>query len=208
MLVSGENMIYTYDMLKKSLKKYKAVDMKIKRMIDRQEVVRLTRNLYETDIKTPGYLVANAIYSPSYLSFDYALAYYDLIPERVVEYTCATYKKRKHKTYTNLLGRFSYRDVPSKVFPLGQTIYYEGEYAYVIATPEKALCDKLYITKAVTSKKEMRYLLFSDLRIEEEDFQNLNFDDLKLLCRLYESTNMKYLRKVLKDYENCNRGND
>ena len=84
-------------MLKCLLSEYKAPDNKIKRMCDQNELIKLTRNLYETDTKIPGYLVANAIYSPSYLSFDFALAYYGLIPEAVYVYTSATYcKKRKN----------------------------------------------------------------------------------------------------------------
>ena len=69
----------TYEMLRNSLTKYKAPDIKIKRMSDKNEIVKITKNLYETDKNTPGYLVANAIYSPSYLSFDYAMAYHGLI---------------------------------------------------------------------------------------------------------------------------------
>lgn len=84
-------MIVTYQMVKDSLKNYKAKDIKIKRMSDSGEIIKLTRNLYETDKTTSGYLVANAIYSPSYLSFDYALAYHRLIPESIYVYTCATF---------------------------------------------------------------------------------------------------------------------
>ena len=79
MLVRGENMIVTYEMLKESLTVYKAKDIKIKRMSVNKEIIKLTKNLYETNKNTPGYVVANAIYSPSYLSFDYALAYYGYI---------------------------------------------------------------------------------------------------------------------------------
>ena len=74
-------MIVTYEILKQIYQNYKAVDMKIKRMSDSKQIVKLTKNLYETNVSTAGYLVANDIYSPSYLSFDYELAYYGLIPE-------------------------------------------------------------------------------------------------------------------------------
>ena len=88
-------MIVTYQMLKESLSDYKNPDNKIKRMSDGGEIVKLTRNLYETNVNTPGHLVADAIYSPSYLSFDYALSYYGLIPEMVYIYTSATFNKKK-----------------------------------------------------------------------------------------------------------------
>lgn len=59
--------------------------------------------MYETDSNTPGYLLAGSIYGPSYLSFDFALAYYDLIPERVVNYTSATFGKKKKKNFILIL---------------------------------------------------------------------------------------------------------
>lgn len=97
-------MIATYEILKNSLANYKAPEIKIKRMSDRGEIIKITKNLYETDKETPGFLVANAIYGPSYLSFDYALAYYGLIPEAVYVYTSATFKQGKKKEYKNPLG--------------------------------------------------------------------------------------------------------
>lgn len=205
MLVRGGNMIATYEMLKQSLKGYKAKDMKIKRMVDCGEIVRLTRNLYETDPSIPGHLVANAIYSPSYLSFDYALAFYDLIPERVYVYTSATYDKKKTKMYKNKLGIFTYRDVPKHIYPYGIQLFKENDYYYAIATPQKAICDKLYTVNPVSNKEEMYNLLFNDLRIDIDELMQLDFRDFYILCDHYRSTNMKILRKVLGDiHENNN----
>lgn len=199
-------MIVTYEMLKNSLTKYKAPDIKIKRMSDNKEIIKLTKNLYETEINTPGYLAANAIYTPSYLSFDYALAYYGLIPEAVYVYTSATYNKKKKKQYNNTLGTFTYRDVPLNVYPYGINIIKEGEYSYLIATMEKAICDKLYTLKPVKNKKEMYDLLFNDLRINIDVLKKIDFEDLNILCDIYKSTNMKYLKKVIGDLNENNFG--
>lgn len=201
-------MIVTYEVLKQIYQNYKAVDMKIKRMSDSKQIVKLTKNLYETKVSTAGYLVANAIYSPSYLSFDYALAYYGLIPEAVYVYTSATFKKKKKKQYTNDLGTFTYRDVPPAVYPYGIQIIDEGEYCYTIATPEKAICDKLYTLKPVKNKKEMYRLLFHDLRIDMDLFKKLDFDDLNILCDIYSCTNMKILKKIVGDFYEDNFGAD
>lgn len=202
-------MIVTYEMLKKSLVRYKSRDNKIKRMCDKNEIVKLTKNLYETDVNSPGYLVANAIYAPSYLSLDYALAYYGLIPEAVYVYTSATYRKNKKKKYVNNLGTFTYRDVPPSVYPYGINIKKEGEYTFLIASAEKALCDKLYSVHPVKNKKELLSLLFDDLRIDVDLFYQLNFKDLSILCDLYKSTNLKFLKKVIGDInEHNSRTND
>ena len=226
-------MLMTYEMLRNSLTKYKAPDIKIKRMSDKNEIVKITKNLYETDKNTPGYLVANAIYSPSYLSFDYAMAYHGLIPETVYVYTSATFKKRKKKEYHNSLGTFTYCDdsdkrrgighvpvmevdEPSGVhvahpafevemfYPFGIEIISEGNRSYTIATPEKALCDKLYSLKPIRTKKAMKELLFNDLRIDIGLFKRLNFNDLNTLCDLYKTTNMRVLKKVIGDFNENN----
>lgn len=190
-------MIVIYEKLKNSLTQYKAPDIKIKRMSDSGEIIKLTKNLYEINQNTPGYLVANAIYTPSYLSFDYALAYHGLIPEAVYVYTSATYNKKKKKQYNNKLGTFIYRDVPSNVYPYGINIVKEGEYYYAIATAEKAICDKLYTLKPVKNKKEMYDLLFNDLRIDIHLLKEMDIEDLNILCDIYKSTNMKFLKKVI-----------
>lgn len=197
-------MLATYGMLKSSLSQYKASDNKIRRMCDKNEIVKLTKNLYETDLNVPGYLVANAIYSPSYLSFDYALAYHGLIPERVYVYTSATFRKNKKKKYTNKIGTFTYCDVPAACYPYGIEIKEEGQYTYLIASAEKALCDKLYSLPPVKNKKELCNLLFEDLRIDFDRFNELDFDDLSLLCDLYRCTNLKLLMKVIRDLRKSN----
>lgn len=200
-------MIETYEMLKSQLVNYLAPDIKIKRMSDNGEIIKL-KNLYETDKTVSGYLVANSIYGPSYLSFEYALAYHGLIPEAVYVYTNATYQKKKKKMYHNALGTFTYRDVPSKVYPYGIEIVKEKNYAYAIATAEKALCDKLYSIKPAKNKKEMIDLLFNNLRIDKNEFSHLNFENLNFLCDLYGSTNLKLLKKVIGDFSENNTTTD
>ena len=72
-----------------------------------------------------------------------------------------------------------------------------GEYSYLIAIPEKALCDKLYSMPPVTSVKGIEQMLFEDLRIDEEEFSRLNAEDLRLLGERYHCNNLKYLMKYL-----------
>lgn len=67
-----------------------------------------------------------------------------------------------------------------------------------MATAEKALCDKLYIMPPVRTIKELKRMLFEDLRIHEEDFDKLNRRDLLQLAPLYHSMNLNLLSKYLK----------
>lgn len=170
---------------------------KIHRDIKKKTLIPITKGVYETDERTPGHYLAGTIYGPSYLSFEYALSYHGLIPERVYTYTNATYGKNKTKRYKNSFGLFTYRDIPKNAYPYGVRSYIENGYSYIIALPEKALCDRLYIAPPQNSMKMLKTFIFDDLRIEEEDFRDLDFDILLKLCDLYKSTNIKLLKKII-----------
>ena len=106
-------MIKTTAMLMNELKEYVNPTAKIRRLVDGGKLVPIVRGLYETDGNIPGYYLAPIIYGPSYLSFEFALAYYSLIPEAVYNFTSATFEKKKEKQYTTPYGTFTYSDVPS-----------------------------------------------------------------------------------------------
>lgn len=191
-------MIKTTAILIEELSAHRAPANRLARLVKYGTYIPVVRGLYETDRSTPGYLLAGSIYGPSYLSFDFALAYYGLIPEAVYAFTSATFEKKKAKKYETSFGNFLYRDVPSLVYPLGVKIVREDVYAYQIATPEKALCDKLYTMPPVRNKKDLQKLLFDDLRIDEVKFSELNREDLLGLSDLYHCTNTKILGKLLR----------
>ena len=81
---------------------YSNIRTKIQRLIRDKKLTPVTRGIYETNTDIPGYLLASTIYSPSYISFEYALSWHNLIPERVNVYTCATFNK-KRQNYIKLL---------------------------------------------------------------------------------------------------------
>ena len=113
MIKRGENMILTSDIAKSEYVNYSNKDTKLSREIRNQKLFKIINGLYETNPNTPGYLLASSIYGPSYISFEYALSYYGLIPERVTTITCATFDKKKKKAYNTHFGIFTYRDIPS-----------------------------------------------------------------------------------------------
>lgn len=196
-LSGGNDMILTTLNLKEKYKNYTDVNGKIKRDMDKGILFPLVRGIYEINSQADGYLLASYIYGPSYLSFEYALSFHHIIPERVFVYTNATFNKRKSKSYQNHFGLFTYRDVPKEAFPYMVKAYEEDVYAYFIASPEKALCDLLYIKKPVLSIKELKMLLFIDLRINKDAFDQLNFQDILFLSSKYISNNIKYLKKYI-----------
>jgi len=191
-------MIFTTQMLLEKYKDYVNPYAKIKRMVSQKQLFLLTKGLYEDNPNLSPAYIAGAIYGPSYISFNFALAEYGLIPERVVEVTCATTEKKKRKIYTNYFARYSYRDVPVDVFRYGVNLVNSEGYSYWIATPEKALCDQLYTLSPVKNLKEMKDLLFNNMRIEEDEFYKLNTADIEFLAKRYHCGNVKYLAMLIK----------
>jgi hypothetical protein len=195
--LGGENMIKTTTMLLDELKEYVNPTAKIRRLVDGGELVPVIRGIYETDGSIPGYYLAPIIYGPSYLSFEFALSYHSLIPEAVYTFTSATFEKKKAKQYTTTFGTFTYRDVPSEAYPVGVTLHSENGYGFQIATPEKAICDELYIISPRSNKGELERLLFEDLRIDQTEFNRLNMADLLEISTRYHTQNHKLLRSYL-----------
>ena len=190
-------MIKTIESLKQEYANYQDINGKIKRDVDQGKLFSLVKGVYETNRNTDGFLLSSYIYGPSYLSFEYALSYHGLIPERVYSYTNATFNKRKKKLYQNVFGLYTYRDVPKEAFPFFVKAYTRDHYAYFIATPEKALCDLLYIKTPVKSMRELKSLLFDDLRLDENIFQELDGKDILFLTDKYKSNNLKFLKKYI-----------
>lgn len=192
-------MLVSFDALAQQFAGYTDVKGKIRREVQGGKLMQVARGLYETDARTDGKYLAGAIYGPSYLSFDYALSVHALIPEAVYgTYTSATFRKGKTKRYENAFGTFLYRDVPAAVYPLGMEIKVEGGgYSYQIASPEKALCDKLYSLSPVYSVRALKELLFDDLRIDEAAFFALHKDDISQFAPLYRVANLKLLAKFM-----------
>lgn len=198
MIQRGENMIKTQGMIIDELREYGNPKTKLARMVKEGKYTKIIRGIYETDNKTPGYLLAGSIYGPSYLSFEFALSYYGMIPETVHVFTCATFDKKKKRTYNTPFGNFSYRDVPANVYPLGVVLKTEGEYIFQIATREKALCDKLYTIKPASSQRKLRTMLSDDLRIDMNEILSLDEEELRDISEAYHSTNVKLLYKLYK----------
>ena len=68
MILRGENMIKTTNMLLEELGNYSNPKTRLSRMVKQKKIFPITRGLYETDRNVPGYLLAGSIYVPSYIS--------------------------------------------------------------------------------------------------------------------------------------------
>lgn len=191
-------MITTTNMLLDKYHSFSDPHGKIRRLVQKDELILLTKGLYIDDKNISGFYVAGAMYGPSYISFNSALSYWGLIPEAVYSITSATTQKGKKKKYSNKIGDFTYRDIPSGAYPYGIQIIEENGYRFMIASKEKALCDKLYEIPPVKNQKELVHVLFDDMRIDQDSFFKLNHEDIYFIVERYHSNNLRLLAKYLR----------
>lgn len=162
------------------LRDYKRPNDKISELIAEQKLVPIKRGLYVVSPALTGGLislplVANAIYGPSYVSLEFALSHYGLIPEAVHQITSVT--TRRAKAYDTVLGRFSYQTLPKKAYPIGvQSVKNDMGHFYLMASPEKALCDMLMLTPNlnVHGVGALVALLELDWRIDVDEVKQLD----------------------------------
>ena len=120
-----------------------------------------------------------------------------MIPERVSEITSATSKNEK--LFETPIGRFSYKKVSIEAYSLGvDWIYDDIEGGKFIATPEKALCDKIKYDRGIgtlTQNSMIEYLKY-DLRIDIT--KPLNYELIEIIAKAYKSRNLKTLAILVK----------
>ena len=196
--------VFTHEMLEELLSaSVNNVNAKISYMVKKGELLRLKKGVYAfgDDYRSaPVDMIsaANMLYTPSYLSFEYALGYYGLIPERVYEITSATLRGKK--SFETELGRFTYRPVPLRAYALGvDWLFDKVNGGKLIAAPEKALCDKIRADRGIgrlTQEKLSVYLEY-DLRIDMEML--LAFDEalVSKIAQAYRSGNLQNLGKII-----------
>lgn len=190
-------------MLKNQYKNYSNLNQKISLEAKKGKLMRVKKGLYTDDLKMDAPIIANICYGPSYLSFEYALSYYDMIPEYVSVYTSALFGKKDKKTYRCNGTSFEYGLIPNKAFPVGvTTLKNEKGVAYKIARKEKALCDTLYKKYPVRSIKDLKIMLFDDLRIDENEFLSLDFCLIEKIAPLYNSNTLSTLLRYIKEFDN------
>ena len=168
-------------------------------------VIRLKRGLYVVSPKYSGKmlsteLIANHLYAPSYISMSTALRYYGLIPEAVYVNQSMTIKHSRH--FQTPIGNYDYKYISREAFPVGLRSLQKGDYAFLIASPEKALCDLI----ANSSKVYLRYMkdvenyLEHDIRMDMEEFYKFDqsvFEEYMMVGKKVESISMvlKFLRR-------------
>ncbi len=191
-------MIKTTSILIEEFPHYVNPKAKIGRLVDAGELFPIIRGLYETDSGTPAKYLAGCIYGPSYISFEYALDCYGLTNTHTKTITCATFGKRKEKLHETRFGTFAYRDVPKSAYPLGLDLHTENGYSWIMASPEKALCDELYKLRPAKNKSDLKTLLFEEIGIGKRKINRLNMSLIFDLADCYGCKNLHLLKMLLR----------
>lgn len=173
------NIPLTASALESLFPQIKGGNQKIRLLERNKQIIRLKRGLYVcspdvTDKTLSTELIANHIYAPSYISMSSALRYYGLIPETVYAEQSMTLKYAK--TFNTPLGRFEYIHISKEAFPIGLTSIRKDGYVFIIATPEKALCDLIANSSQVNLRyiKDAEIYLQKDIRMELEELKRMN----------------------------------
>jgi len=136
-------------------------------------VKKIIRNFYTFVDKTLTgdelCLIANKLREPSYISLEYALNLYGLIPEAVFVYTSIGTKKTA--SFETVIGNFSYQSVKKPLF-FGYILKGQGSVKYKIAEPEKAILDFLYLRSDIKDENDIE-----SLRINADVYKEIINDD-------------------------------
>ncbi|MGZ5424973.1 MAG: type IV toxin-antitoxin system AbiEi family antitoxin domain-containing protein [Candidatus Aminicenantales bacterium] len=203
--------IFDYQNLTDALKELSSPRDKITDMLRQGVIIRIKKGLYIFGDKFrrcpySKELLANLVYGPSYVSLDYALAYYGLIPERVEALTSVT--PSRPRRFSTPVGLFVYRRIPAGAYEAGMArVEVEHDQAFLIATPEKALADKIVSVRGprIASIGEMGRFLDEDLRIDPGTIRSLSAERVDEFAGRYRSLRLRrlggYLRRLQRSRE-------
>jgi predicted transcriptional regulator of viral defense system len=205
---------FDYQTLLHGLRQYSRPRDKISDLLRKGVIIRIKKGIYifGEDYRRRPFsreILANLIYGPSYISLDYALHYFGLIPERVEAVTSVT--TGRSRRYATPVGLFRYRMIPLAAFRIGMDrVELDDGRSFLIATPEKALADKIRDDRGNGLQTQGRLMdyLENDLRIDPEALAKLDRAQLGAIARRYRSRKLQLLSDLLKRLERSSHGVD
>lgn len=157
----------------------------LKQLINSGILDKLERGKYILrDTSANEFLLANFLYSPSYISLESALNFYGILPQFPYEISSVTLKKTLAKKTKGRI--FSYIHIKKELF-----WGYQKQNDYLIALPEKSLLDQLYLwSKGLRS-----------INVDECEFSSLNKGRLKEFLKKYpQNRQTRKMKELLKGY--------
>lgn len=174
----------SHQMVSDVLANYRRPNDKINELVQGGFLISLRRGLYvpgpELDLPLPhSFVIANHLRGPSYVSLESALSHWNMIPERVYEINSITLKTSH--VYDTPIGRFTYRHVAAPYYSFGlQRVGFGVNQFALMASPEKAICDKIIATAGIVLRSRTQTLdfLLDDLRMDEETLAGLDLNTI------------------------------
>ena len=154
--LSGENRATLRTQLSRWLKSGRIVPL-------RRGMYALAQRYRSTPVNAAE--LANRLYRPSYLSTEWALGFYGLIPEMVVTYTSVS--SRPPQAFSNDFGNFSYRHVKQDAF-FGMVASSIAGRKVMLASPEKALLDLWYLNPGPWTQARMAAMRFQNTDLVDD----------------------------------------
>jgi hypothetical protein len=175
----------THQLLKSWLKDYKRPNDKINSLKFEGFLSSVKKGIYIAGPRIQSgrpenALLANHLLGPSYLSLESALSFHGVIPERV--YAISSMTTKSSRSFETSLGQFTYRHLPLPYYAFGiNTVQLTDEQYAMIASPEKAICDKIIDTSGLIlrSVSSAASYLIDNLRIDEDILRGLNVPMIK-----------------------------
>jgi len=174
----------------------KTIKNQIVKWVKDADIIRLRRGVYtlNNDERSAGLskmLIANILYYPSYISLEYALGYWQMIPEAVFSVTSVSPKKTQE--FSNDFGAFIYKNIKKNMFFGCVKVKDEFNYDVLIATPEKTLLDFFYL-KTPSSVKACGSYFEESLRLQNTE--QLDIDVMKEMAKKYRSPKIDKIVKA------------
>lgn len=166
------------------------------RLVKKGKLIRLKNGFFLLAEKTVPYeQIANRLYAPSYLSFDSALFYYQMLPEKGEGVTSACLGRIKH--FKTPVGLFDYIPLSRMRYEMG-VVQKENEAGlFSIATPEKALADFVHYRCGQLSSRALLEELLEKRGMHREGLTGLNALHLSEIAESYHAPVVRHLVKAL-----------
>ncbi len=179
------------------LKDYRFPRNKIGSLLQSGDIIRVKKGLYvkaHEGFSRP--VLANMIYGPSYVSQDFALSLYALIPEAVHTVTSMTLGRKKR--FETPVGIFTYEPLPERMFSLAlRRTEITFTQAFLVASPEKALVDIIWKRRDLDSVGALEDFLIADRRIDLDATHMFSMTRMRELERAYDRPVVSALSKLL-----------
>ena len=164
------------------IKKESTLFSVVRKLVRAGVLTKIEKNKYVLkSAKVSDFALANFLYSPSYISFESALNFYGILSQFPYEISSATPKKSVQKEFEEKI--FTYTKIKSELF-----WGYEKIENFLIALPEKALLDQIYLV----AKGQ------KNINLDEIDLSKISISTFKKFLNMYPRTRqfLKMIKKL------------